>query len=130
MSDYRDTAHLNVWWKSYNEDILQAEAKEGIFDEDVIAFEFIVCPTCRGKGSYVNPSIDSHGITSDEWNEWEPEERSDYMSGAYDVICGCCGGKRVVPEPIEEDQIKQLQEHFNELAEYEAERESERRMGC
>ena len=55
---------------------------------------FEVCSTCKGKGSHVNPSIDSHGITGDEWDEWGYEEQDAYMNGAYDVTCNECNGKR------------------------------------
>lgn len=62
---------------------------------------FVVCDTCGGKGSHVNPSIDAHGITQEEFDE-DPEFRENYFSGAYDVPCYECHGKRVVPEIDEE----------------------------
>jgi hypothetical protein len=62
-----------------------------------------ICSRCEGSGSHVNPSIDGHGITSDEWNgpDWDDESRETYMSGGYDVACeaGCQGGKVLVPDP-------------------------------
>lgn len=59
---------------------------------------FEVCPTCEGKGSHVNPSIDSHGLSREDFDE-DPDFREEYFSGAYDVTCYACSGKRVVIEP-------------------------------
>ena len=58
---------------------------------------FAVCPTCEGKGSHVNPSIDAHGLSSEDFAE-DPDFAEDYFSGAYDVPCAECGGQRVVPQ--------------------------------
>lgn len=56
-----------------------------------------VCPTCGGKGTHVNPSIDAHGITAEEWDrDWSHEDRENYMSGMYDVTCYECNGNNVV----------------------------------
>jgi len=70
-----------------------------INDDGYIALPFIfdVCPTCQGKGSYVNPNIDSHGICSDEWSSWSCEEQEGYLNGYYDITCAECNGQRVVP---------------------------------
>ena len=59
--------------------------------------QFVVCPTCEGKGTHVNPAVDGHGITSDEMDDLGPDFFEDYMSGTYDVRCQECGGNRVVP---------------------------------
>ena len=56
-----------------------------------------VCHRCSGKGSHVNPAIDGHGISAQEWNdEWTEEDRENYHSGVYDIPCHECSGKRVV----------------------------------
>lgn len=56
------------------------------------------CDTCYGRGSYVNPAIDSHGIGSDEWDrDWSYEDRDRYMSGFYDQRCNACGGSGRYP---------------------------------
>jgi hypothetical protein len=55
-----------------------------------------VCPTCEGEGKHVNPSIDSHGISREEFDE-DPDFEEAYFSGAYDVTCVECKGQRVVP---------------------------------
>ena len=58
--------------------------------------KYDVCGTCNGKGSHVNPSIDAHGISPEEFDE-DPDFREEYLSGMYDVDCYECHGKRVVP---------------------------------
>lgn len=72
-------------------------------DRDVPAtlpLKYDVCPVCAGKGTYVNPSIDEHGITAEERDrDWSPEDWEGYMGGAYDVTCACCQGLRVVLVP-------------------------------
>ena len=133
MSDYRDTASEMKWWKSINSREMTVKPKSNyMFDGEPneISFRFTVCDICDGKGSYVNPSIDAHGIGGDEWNEMEQSDRDMYLSGGYDVTCGCCGGQRVIPEPYDEERRKELEEYYQDMAADNAEREAERRMGC
>lgn len=95
--------------------------------------DMVVCPACRGKGTHVNPAIDSHGITSDEMYEMGDDFRDDYLSGRYDVRCEYCGGNNVVEEISDTatDEEKAAWESWQRDAyEYAAEREAERRMGC
>ena len=58
---------------------------------------FAVCPTCEGKGSHVNPNVDRKGISQEDFDA-DPDFKEAYLSGAYDVTCHECAGKRVVPE--------------------------------
>lgn len=60
-------------------------------------FKYGVCGTCDGKGTHVNPSIDAHGISPEEFDD-DPDFRDNYFSGMYDVACYECQGRRVVPE--------------------------------
>lgn len=53
--------------------------------------KWMICPICRGEGHYVNPNIDSNGITREDFDE-DPDFQENYMSGAYDVTCATCGG--------------------------------------
>jgi len=109
-------------------------------DEDHGAYfcipsKFEVCGTCLGAGTHVNPSIDAHGITSEEWeNDWDEESREAYRSGGYDVTCSECNGLRVVPVPDESratpEAMKAWEEIVKDDAQYRAECESERRMGA
>ena len=94
----------------------------------------IVCPTCRGRGRHVNPSIDSHGITSED-DAWQDEGFwSDYYSGAYDVACHECDGKNVVEEPDEDaitaEQAEEWNAYVQGIWEERAMIAAERRAGC
>lgn len=95
-------------------------------DEQPVHCHFVVCPTCRGRGSHVNPSIDSHGISSQEFYD-DPEFAEDYFAGTYDVSCAECRGRRVVPRPDDNEPNKDAYDeavrgHYEYLAEVEAER--------
>lgn len=97
-------------------------------DDMILPSKAIVCTRCRGSGQHVNPSIDGHGITSEEMDELGPEFFEDYMSGMYDVICYECKGKRITAEVIEcELTAKQKAALEKAWAEEAAER-SEQRM--
>lgn len=121
--DARDvSANKSKWYESFNEktmtirvevacddesyeelkETISTEAYKLISPEDycvTLPMKFSVCPLCNGKGSHVNPSIDAHGISSDEWDrDWDYEEREMYMNGGYNVTCYECDGRRVVPE--------------------------------
>lgn len=59
-----------------------------------------VCSRCEGEGKHVNPAVDGHGITAEEWErDWDDESRAAYFAGAYDVTCEECEGRRVVDVP-------------------------------
>jgi hypothetical protein len=115
---------------------LEVEAADG---EPPVRFpaRFAVCLTCEGRGSHVNPDIDGHGITADEFYE-DPGFAEDYMRGTYDVPCYDCGGLRVVA--VIDREAAEQSGLVDELAAYEqvrqdAERDyqeqlAERRMGC
>jgi hypothetical protein len=98
--------------------------------ELIIKCHYEVCDLCNGKGSHVNPSIDAHGISSEEFYE-DPDFAENYFSGVYDVACYQCGGKRVVPIPNDDDPGKEdYNNYISDHYEYMAEIEAERRMGC
>ena len=61
----------------------------------------VVCPQCDGSGKHVNPSIDSNGLTADDFAE-DPGFAENYFGGAYDVRCETCNGNNVVDEVDEE----------------------------
>lgn len=101
-----------------------------------IPARFVVCHTCDGRGTHVNPSIDCGGLTDDDWDRDE-DFREHYFSGMYDQECNECGGKRVVPAPDWDDANPAhlaLREHLIEEARGRAddwaERQAERRMGA
>ena len=100
---------------------------DGDEHEVTVAFKWVVCDVCQGKGSHVNPAIDAHGLSAEDF-AGDPDFDADYFAGAYDQPCNQCGGKRGVPEP--EDALEALEDHRRSEAEYRAEAEAERRMGC
>ena len=97
-----------------------------------IPAKYEVCPRCRGRGKHVNPNIDGHGISPEEFAE-DPEFHEDYLKGVYDVLCEECEGLRVVLVPDEEHADEQLLKEYYEQqraeADYRAERRREREMG-
>ncbi len=115
---------------------IEIEQANGDFEEVEVPVKFEVCGRCDGKGSHVNPSIDGHGITSEEWNgpDWDDESRETYLSGGYDVPCYDCKGLRVVEVPnfdvMSDEMKKHVEAHLDEEANAIAEREAERRAGC
>jgi len=54
--------------------------------------KWMICPTCKGEGCYVNPNIDSNGISGEDFAD-DPDFAEDYLSGAYDVQCATCKGR-------------------------------------
>ena len=62
----------------------------------LVNIEWEVCESCGGRGVYVNPNIDAHGLSREDFDE-DPDFADDYRSGVYDVRCGECRGERVVP---------------------------------
>jgi len=58
---------------------------------------FEVCGTCEGRGLHVNPSIDAHGLSAEDFYD-DPDFAEAYFEGRYNVLCHECHGDRVVPE--------------------------------
>jgi len=124
------------WWASLDVDAMIAtvelEDQEGEELEIKVPFKFEVCPTCHGRGRHVDPAIDSHGITPEEFTD-DPEFAQAYRAGRYDVPCFDCGGDRVVPEvdadrcdPYVREMIHNIQ---REKAQAAMDALAERRMG-
>lgn len=53
---------------------------------------YMICPICKGEGHYVNPNIDSNGLSAEDFAD-DPDFAADYMAGAYDVTCSTCNGR-------------------------------------
>ena len=98
--------------------------------------EYEVCSRCQGRGTHVNPNIDGHGISEDEWNgpDWDEDSRQTYLSGGYDVTCEECRGLRVVLVVDESRCDKSLLERYLRARDAEAADAREdaaiRRMEC
>ena len=91
------------------------------------------CGLCDGRGVHVNPSIDSHGISAEEFDE-DPDFRDEYFSGTYDMTCYECKGSGV-SLGIDEKRtstkaLKAAQNCFDDEASYRDESAAERRMGA
>jgi hypothetical protein len=113
---------------------LLVEDDKGLETEYRIPSKMVVCGRCGGNGEHCNPSIDGNGITQDEWAEWDDDDRETYMRGGYNVTCYDCGGRNVVPsvdwDSLSDELAALVDDYYQREAEYEAEREYERRMGC
>lgn len=132
--DHREVvAGRGKWYESLDEKRMIATAE--LWDENgdefeaEVPFKFEVCPTCNGKGSHVNPSIDSHGISPEEFAE-DPDFEESYHRGDYNVPCYECAGLRVVAVPDETTENGKLAvEKMQQQAQWAAEEAHERRMG-
>jgi len=134
--DRRDYASEMKWWKTLDRSKMTATLDYYDPDEDDVEYidatvevKFVVCDTCQGRGSHVNPSIDAHGLTGADFAE-DPDFAEEYFSGAYDQPCNECGGASTVPIPRDETIWKAIQDKWRDDAEYRAEVEAERRMGA
>ena len=83
----------------------------------IVSAEYDVCPDCDGKGKYVNPSIDSHGLSSEDFAE-DPDFQEDYFSGRYDITCRSCGGRNVILVPTTPKGKQQVEDILQEENEY------------
>jgi len=105
MSDRREQSFPSMPFDSKSNTVtLTLWNDEGDETEVSLPAKFEVCGTCQGRGSHVNPSIDSQGITQEEFNQ-DPDFEEAYFAGAYDVTCNECGGLRVTPV-VDVDSLK------------------------
>jgi hypothetical protein len=95
---------------------------------------FEVCPTCEGRGTHVNPSIDASGYYADEDEDYIPDDDEPAYPHAFEQTCGTCHGKRVVLEidrrAADPDMLARYDAHLDDLDECEADRLAELRAGC
>ncbi len=130
--DKREINHN--WYESFDAKAmtLTVEVTNGYMSETLtVPAKFVVCEVCDGKGTHVNPSIDSHGISSEEFAE-DPDFFEDYRSGVYDVACSSCGGLRVVPEVSDDaskDDQARIEKHLEDFFASEREQYIERQRG-
>jgi len=125
-----------------------AERDEGIAPEDrddsdgpracageiEIPFRWVVCGACDGRGRHVDPAIDAGGLSREDFDE-DPDFAEGYFAGRYDVTCGECSGRRVVPEltprtTAQRDALRALDVQEEDDAAYERECRAERMMGA
>ena len=101
----------------------------------VLPVRFEVCARCEGRGKHVNPAVDGHGISQEEF-EQDPDFEENYFAGVYDVTCEECDGLRVI-EVVDVSNLTKAQKadfeaytaHQRQLARWERERRHEMLMG-
>jgi hypothetical protein len=129
--DCREIDHK--WYDEFSEKgmtlTFTRENGDGEEVEITVRAQFDVCDVCDGKGSHVNPSIDSHGISAEEFAD-DPDFADSYFAGDYDVQCSACGGRRVVPVVADDESAdarenaeRAMTEHSGRQVEYARERE-------
>lgn len=100
--DRRDiAAAAGQWWTRMDQHRKQVTIE--VVDEDgmvevLVPVTFDVCCTCHGCGVVVNPDIDRHGLSREDFAE-DPDFAEDYFSGVYNITCPECCGRNVVPKP-------------------------------
>jgi RecJ-like exonuclease len=101
--------------------------------EHKMPVKFEVCFLCDGHGKHVNPSIDAHGISGDDFAA-DPGFADEYFGGTYDVPCNECHGKRVIHvvdrDNCDSDLLAAYDAETQEQRDFEIMQEAERRMGC
>jgi hypothetical protein len=108
-TDYRVRAREEPnWYHRFDERKMTAYVtrrnEEGEKYEHSIKCEYQICEVCQGKGSHVNPSIDCGGLSREDLDE-DPDFAEMYFDGGFDVPCYGCQGKRVVPEPVNPEEL-------------------------
>ena len=113
--------------------IINGETDEEELHELPAKYE--VCDRCLGHGVHDHPAF--NGITMSEWEEWDYDDRENYMNGAYSVTCTECEGMRVIPVVDEKFLTKKQKEIYEKWLEekyydacYAAEVAAERAMGA
>ena len=90
-----------------------------------------VCPRCEGRGSHVDPAIDGHGLSREDFDE-DPYFEENYFSGEYDVPCHECKGLRVIYVPdalrADPDTLAKYRQQQREEAAHRAEVRAEMRF--
>lgn len=109
--DTREISHK--WYSRFDETRMVIVVYEDDEAEFAIPAIYEVCGTCGGKGKHVNPSIDSHGLSREDFDA-DPDFAESYIQGDYDVACAECHGARVSPVPdwdcMDEETKKKVEE--------------------
>lgn len=106
---------------------------------------WVVCHRCGGNGTHLMAGYEGVAFTEEDVSQWSHEETEEYWGGGYDVQCGTCKGRTTVLE-VDEDHYESIRrghpddaevavfdEYIDQLrdeADYQAECEMERKMGC
>lgn len=143
-SDHRTTASDEVWWsqiigdhaivdEAFHWSLEDAGIEPRMKDSEntvyAVEIRFEVCPLCMGRGKHVNPSIDAHGLTREDFDE-DPDFEESYFRGDYDVRCNLCGGEKVVPVPLDRGVAMAIDQVAHERWSYRQEQLAEMRFGA
>ena len=90
---------------------------------------WVVCDLCSGRGFYVNPSIDEHGITREEFDS-DPEFQENYQRGMFNVKCTKCKGRTTIPEIVSIVHTVWILKQIHQIGDSVIEEIAERRMGA
>lgn len=124
--DHRDYSHYPEYSVKQDHENRTLILYPDEIEELVLIAKYDVCPSCEGRGRYVNPLIDSHGLTAEDFAD-DPDFQEAYFSEQYDITCRSCNGRNVILVPTAKDGIKQLEELLQEEHQYRCEVETERR---
>lgn len=122
----------------YNDSRVRATLAEipAMEDGTPLPHRWKVCDLCRGRGTHVNPSIDSGGISAEMFHD-DPDFYADYRSGVFDQQCNQCAGRTTVPVAdvsrctwAQKRRLVELRQDTQDRAEYDAESAAERAMGA
>ena len=81
--------------KEISKDLEKVEYKETVGYVVSAEVKNSLCGMCDGDGTVVNPSIDSSGLTYEDFEE-DPGFEEAYFDGTYDIECPGCKGEKVV----------------------------------
>jgi hypothetical protein len=133
MMDVREVNHR--WYSRFDSRAMTLEIDDAGPDGETLTIpaKYEVCDICDGRGKHVNPAIDGHGLSREDFDE-DPDFAEAYWRGDYDQTCVECHGERVVPV-IDRDRCAPAELAAAEAAENahydeQAERAAERRYGC
>ena len=106
--------------------VVTYETPEGDEVKVELPSKWAICSRCDGHAKHVNPNVDGHGISQEEFDE-DPDFRENYFSGVYDIGClaRCQDGKVVVAdeEAMNKEQLTILNNWY--IAREERAREDE-----
>ena len=123
--DIRERETMPSGWSADHRRMVLIDDHEGL----EYRAEYVVCVVCNGRGSHVNPAIDSQGLSSEDFAQ-DPDFAEGYFSGVYDVQCSGCLGRRVALWPLDEDGEAAYLDAWQVAEDSRAEYEAERRFGC
>ena len=134
--DGRTRALDEVWWSGVRGDTAYVDESlgwrmedAGLDPEQPVRVRFEVCPVCDGRGKHVNPSIDAHGLSREDFDE-DPDFAESYFRGDYDTRCNLCGGEKVVPVPLDAAIIAIAEQASQDRYEAWSESYAERMVGA